>query len=235
MKRAFFALTFLACSALAAGVVAPAATPAPAKPKLSGKPLPSEVAFVQSVTKDLNSRYPTPADAEKAGYFRYTNEDDTGAVSYANLQWNSASDPAHPQPSQLWYDVKGRLLGADYSVPLTAQNSAAPPNLWGLNPDRWFKFSRPHVHYVLKATGDAAYGHAVRGSDFTKNGGDLNDPTAAPLVKMHKVKSAGEVAKVFTFPAQWDVELWVTPNPLGAFAEKNPLVKPSKKAGMGEM
>jgi hypothetical protein len=31
------------------------------------------------------------------------------------------------------------------------------------------------------------------------------------------------------------VEVWVTPNPLGAFAETDPLVKPSKNAGMGEM
>jgi hypothetical protein len=88
---------------------------------------------------------------------------------------------------------------------------------------------------VLKGDSDAAYGHAVHAADFTKNGGDLNNPTAAPLVKMGKVKTADQVVKVFTFPAQWDVEVWVTPNPLGAFAETNPLVKPSKNAGMGEM
>src|SRR5579884_2897834 len=144
MKRALLGLTFVAFTALAAsGWSALAAT------KLPDKPLPSELSFVQSVTKDLNARYATPADAEKAGYFRYNNEDKTGAISYANNQWNSAADPAHPQPSQLWYDVKGRLLGADFSVPLTAQNSAAPPKLWGLNPARWFKFSHAHVHYIL--------------------------------------------------------------------------------------
>jgi hypothetical protein len=233
MKRALFALTFVAFSALAAtGGGALAAAP---KPKLPDTPLASEVSFVQSVTKDLNARFATPADAEKAGYFRYNNEDKTGAISYANLQWNSAADPAHPQPSQLWYDVKGRLLGADFSVPLTASNSSAPPNLWGLNPGRWSKFSHAHVHYVLQGTTDAAYGHAVRGSDYTKAGGSLDNPTAAPLVKMGKVKSDGQVTKVFTFPAQWDVEVWLTPNPLGAFAETNPLVKPSKNAGAGEM
>lgn len=233
MKRAFFALTFLAFSALAASGCS--ALAAAMQPKLPDKPLPAEVAFVQQVTKDLNARFATPADAEKAGYFRYNNEDKTGAISYANLQWNSAADPAHPQPSQLWYDVKGHLLGADFSVPLTDQNSATAPKLWGLNDGRWFKIKHAHVHYVLQGTTDAAYGHAVRGSDFTKNGGSLDNPTAAPLVKMGKVKNAAQVTKVFTFPAQWDVEVWVTPNPKGAFAEANPLVKPSKNAGAGEM
>jgi hypothetical protein len=234
MRRALFALTFAAFSALAVcGYSALAAAP---KPNLPDKPLPSEVAFVQSVTKDLNARYATPADAEKAGYFRYNNEDKTGAISYADNQWNSAADPAHPQPSQLWYDVKGRLLGADFSVPLTAQNSASPPKLWNLDPGRWFKIRRAHVHYVLKnGEGDAPYGHAVHADDYTKAGGNLDKPTAEPLVKLGKVQSADDVAKVFTFPAQWDVEVWLTPNPLGAFAQTNPLVKPSKSAGAGEM
>lgn len=231
MKRALFGLTFVALAALAAsGCGALAAT------KLPDKPLPSELAFVQSVTKDLNARYATPAAAEKAGYFRYNNEDKTGAISYADNQWNSAADPAHPQPSQLWYDVKGHLLGADFSVPLTDKNSSAPPKLWGLDPGRWFEIKHAHVHYVLASgDGDAPYGHAVRAADFTKAGGDLSNPTAEPLVKLGKITSANDVTHVFTFPPQWDVEVWLTPNPLGAFAENNPLVKPSKNAGSGEM
>jgi hypothetical protein len=230
MHRGLFTLALVAFSAFTMNNGALAAM---AKPKLPDKPLPSEVAFVQQVTKDLNARFPTPADAEKAGYFRFNNEDSTGAISYANLQWNSAQDPAHPQPSQLWYDVKGHLLGADFSVPLT--DRATTPNLWGLNPARWFEVKRDHVHYILKGTGMSAYGHAVHGTDFTAAGGNLRDPQVDTLVKMHKVNSADQVAKIFTFPAQWNVELWLTPNPLGAFAEKNPLVHPSASAGKSEM
>jgi hypothetical protein len=233
MRRALLAITLLAFAIVA--VFGWTAFAAPMKPKLPDKPLPAEVAFVQSQTKDLNARFATPADAEEAGYFRFNNEDETGAISYANLKWDSAADAAHPQPSQLWYDVKGHLLGADFSVPLTAGNSTAPPNLWGLAAGRWFKFRHAHVHYVLKGDTSAAYGHAVRATDFTKAGGDLSNPTAAPLVRLGKVKNASDVVKVFTFPAQWDTEIWVTPNPLGAFAEKNPLVKPSKNAGQSEM
>jgi hypothetical protein len=88
---------------------------------------------------------------------------------------------------------------------------------------------------VLAGDTSAAYGHAVSGKAFTGAGGDLSNPTAAALVKLGKVKNASDVVKVFTFPAQWDTEIWVTPNPLGAFAEKNPLVKPSKNAGQAEM
>ncbi len=132
MKRALLTVALLAFATLAA---------APKPAKLPDKPLASEQAFVSSATAELNARYKTPADAEKAGYFRYTNEDSTGAISYANLQWNSAQDPAHPQPSQLWYDVNGHLLGADYSVPLTAANAKSVPNLWGLNPGRWANVS----------------------------------------------------------------------------------------------
>lgn len=223
MKRALFALalSFFAASAVMAQ------TPTP----LPDTPLPSEVAFVQSATKDLNARFPNPAAAEKAGYFRYTNEDKTGAISYANLKWNSV-DPRHP--SQLWYDVKGRLLGADFSRTLTMP--AVTPHIWGLSPGRWFKFKVAHVHWVLKnPDGTMTYGLAAHGKDFIAAGGNLNNPQAATLVKMGKVKDASQVVKIFTFPAQWDTEIWVTPNPKGAFATTNPLVHPSTENAKGEM
>jgi len=48
--------------------------------------------------------------------------------------------------SQLWYDVHGNLLGADFSV--LQSGSPAPPQVWGVNYRRWTSF-REHVHYVL--------------------------------------------------------------------------------------
>ncbi len=224
MKRAIFAL---ALSFFASSLAMAASPP----PKLPDTPLPSELAFVQSATKDLNARFPNPAAAAKAGYFRYNNEDKTGAISYTNLQWNSV-DPKHP--SQLWYDVKGRLLGADFSRTLTMP--AVTPNLWGLNSQRWFKFRYAHVHWILKnAGGTTSYGLAVRGKDFVAAGGNINNPQVATLVKMGKVKDASQVVKIFEFPAQWDTEIWLTPNPLGAFALTDPLVHPSVPNAKGEM
>lgn len=207
---------------LALGLAVAATAVTSAEQKLSPKPQGTEIAFVTSMQKDLATRFPTTADAEKAGYFRYTNEDKTGAISYANLQWQSA-DPQHP--SQLWYDAKGNLIGADYSVAKTATK----PQLWGVNPQRWFEF-RAHIHYVATdAAGKESYGGANL-AKFVAAGGDAKNPQAETLVKMGSVKDAKLVKRVFVFPNLWDIEVWVKPNPNGAFAETNPNVKPSADA-----
>ena len=181
----------------------------------------SEKAFVASIQSDLGARFPTAGAAEKAGYIRYTNVDDTGAISYANLQWTS-SDTRHP--SQLWYDKSGNLLGADFSVPYSG---GARPQLFGVNPGRWVEFDA-HVHYVLvdPATGKKTYDHWIMADKFKNAGGDPAHPTAADIVSMGKAKSSADVATVFAFPAIWDLFVWVKPNPNGAFADKNPNVTP---------
>jgi hypothetical protein len=213
---------FTRIATLALGLVLAATTVISAQPKLSPKPQGAEVAFVTGVQKDLMSRFATTKDAVNAGYFRYTDEDKTGAISYTNLQWESA-DPQHP--SQLWYDAQGNLIGADYSVAKTDTK----PSLWGVNPERWFEF-HAHIHYVLTdASGKETYG-GVRMAKFTAAGGDPKNPQADTLVKMGIAKDAKSVTRVFLFPALWDLEVWVKPNPNGAFAEMNPNVKPSANA-----
>ncbi|MDQ2865013.1 MAG: hypothetical protein M3R51_02185 [Candidatus Eremiobacteraeota bacterium] len=202
----------------------PAATAAPGP-----KPHGPEIAFVSSIQKDLMARFPTPADAEKAGYFRYTNEDNTGSISYANLQWQSADAKS---PSQLWYDVNGNLLGADFSVLMT--NSPKPPHLWGINPARWQSFDE-HVHYVVADTSAKETYGATSVKKFVAAGGSLTDPKAATIVKMGRAKDASLISHVFVFPALWDLIVWVKPNPNGAFAEKNPLVTPSANAEKDSM
>jgi hypothetical protein len=189
-------------------------------PTYKGPMSASETAFVASMQQDLMKRFPTTADAEQAGYFRYTNEDETGAISYANLQWQSA-DPKHP--SQLWYDKTGHLLGADYSI-LAISNGR--PSFFGVNPGRWYLFD-DHVHYVVQdPSGKREYDKYVMSDKFKAAGGDPQKPTAQDLVRMGKVKSTSEVVKVFDMPKIWDLIIWVKPNPNGAFAEKNPNVKP---------
>jgi hypothetical protein len=205
-----------------------AAAPSP-RPSLPPQPQGSEVGFVQGIQKDLMARFATPKDAEAAGYFRYTNEDNTGAISYANLQWQSA-DPQHP--SQLWYDVNGNLLGADFSV--LKSGSPQPPNLWGVQPGRWVSF-RQHIHYILAGPNNTETYGATSTKKFTAAGGDPNDPKAATLVKMGVATSPDAVKRVFLFPGIWDLIVWVKPNPSGAFAEKNPLVTPSANAEKDDM
>jgi hypothetical protein len=214
-----WAISLLALTAVAAS----AATPAP-KATLPPAPQGTEVAFVQSIQRDLMARFPTAQDAVKAGYFRYTNEDEDGAISYANLQWQSG-DPKHP--SQLWYDVHGNLLGADFSV--LQSSSPEPPSMWGVNYRRWISF-RAHIHYVLAGpNGTETYG-ATSVNKFAAAGGNIDDPQAATIVKMGKATDAAQVKRVFLFPSIWDLIVWVKTNPNGAFADKNPLVIPSANA-----
>jgi len=187
-----------------------------------GPPSASERSFAKSIAGDLMGRYPTAADAEKAGYVRYTSEDDTGAISYADMQWESA-DIRHP--SQLWYDKNGNLLGTDYSV--LVSTSAGRPQLWGINPGRWVEFDG-HIHWVVKdpATGRITYDQWAWDKAFAAAGGDPEHPSAETLVAMKKVTSGDSVVTIFHFPALWDLIVWVKPNPKGAFAWKNPTVVP---------
>jgi hypothetical protein len=181
----------------------------------------AEKDFVRAIQLDLGTRYPTAAAAEKAGYIRYTEPDDTGAISYANMQWTSSDDK---HPSQLWYDRQGRLLGADFSVPLSV--SKTRPDLWGVNPGRWVEFDG-HIHWVTKdAAGKVKYDLYMMDPDVTKAGVNPEHPTAQDLVVLKKVTDVTQVVTVFHFPAIWDLIVWVKPNPNGAFAEKNPTVTP---------
>ena len=193
---------------------------------LSPKPQGAEVAFVKGLQSDLGTRFATVAQAQAAGYFRYTDEDDTGAISYANLHWTS-SNPQHP--SQLWYSVNGKFLGADLSVPYTSK----PPSLWGVNPQRWTHFGA-HIHWVLDVDGKESYG-STSVAKFKAAGGNPDDPQAATVVALGKAKSASDVKHVFLFHNIWDLIVWVTPNPDGAFADKNPLVHPSANAATTDM
>lgn len=172
-----------------------------------GQLSPTEKQFVASVTRDLMARYPHVADAQKAGYVRYTSPDDTGAISYADQQWNA--DPTHP--SQLWYDKDGNLMGADFSVP--RPNGEARPQLWGINPGRWYEFNG-HVHYVIKdpSTGKLVYDQWIWNNDFQGAGGSLTKPSADTVVKLGRVPSANYISTIFEFPTQWDLIVWVTPH-----------------------
>ena len=202
------------------------ASPAPTPATLSA----GETKSVAQISATLNRRYPNPAAAEKAGYVRYTNEDDTGAISYADREWNSTTQE---RPSQLWYDVNGRLLGADYSV-LVATHPT-PPSLFGIAPSRFFE-ENAHVHYVVRnPDGSLTYSRAVGAKKYAAAGLDVQHPTAAGLVKVGAVDSPDRVATVFLFPHIWDVTIWVLPNPDGAFADKNPNVTPAQTPSPSDM
>lgn len=231
-KRALITFCMVLMTAAAARAAAPTPTPAPTPaPPASA----SEKQFVSSVTSDLQGRFATTSQAAAAGYFRYTEEDQTGAISWVNTSyWQS--DAQHP--SQLWYDAKGRLIGADFSV--LQSNSPARPGIWGISPSRWIDFSPAHIHFAIKTPTGLKFGGAGSKS-VAKVGGSLANPTANDVVNIGKLprwkvlgipapQSVADVAFVFAFPAIWDLQVWLVPNPLGAFAEHNPNVIPSAAA-----
>lgn len=217
------------------GIRAAAPTPSPA-PTAAPPESAGETQFVSSVTADLQSRFATTAKAAAAGYFQYTTEDQTGAISWVNTShWQS--DQQHP--SQLWYDAKGHLIGADFSV---LQSGAKPPrpNVWGISASRWLDFSPAHVHFGIKTASGLQYGGAGT-KTMGMVGGSVDNPTAEDIVKISKLSrwkrlgiakpnGASDVAFVFKFPALWDLQVWLVPNPLGAFAEHNPNVIPTAAA-----
>jgi hypothetical protein len=167
----------------------------------------SEAAFVQGVRRDLTARFPHASEAIAAGYVRYTSPDDTGAISYANQHWNS--DPTHP--SQLFYDTNGNLMGGDFSVP--RPNGEPRPQLWGVDPCRWFEFNG-HVHYVVHdpSNGKTYYDQWIWNNDFVADGGSLSSPSADTIVKIGRVPNASYVVAIFEMPTIWDLIVWVTPH-----------------------
>ena len=115
-----FCVAFAASGAVRAAAPTPTPAPTAAPPESAG-----EKQFVSSISSDLQTRFGTTAKAAAAGYFRYTDEDQTGAISWVDTS-NWQSDPT--RPSQLWYDVNGRLIGADFSV--LQSGSRARPTVW---------------------------------------------------------------------------------------------------------
>ena len=112
--------------------------------------------------------------------------------------------------------------------------------MWGVAPSRWLDFSPAHVHFGIKTASGLQYG-GVGPKTMASVGGSVDHPTATDIYKFSNMKrwsvlgiakpnSVNDVAFVFTFPAIWDLQVWLVPNPLGAFAEHNPNVQPSAAA-----
>ena len=238
-RRTILSLVALAALAPSAAVAQSMGTAAPASSApvpLSPLPTPAEQPFIAALQRDIPARYATLAAAEKAGYFQYTPEDNTGAISYVNLGvWNSIDLDV---PNQLWYDVNGRLLGVDYTV-LQDRSPNAPAALFGytIDPARW-THRNAHMHYGFLGTDGTRHFGAMPVARFTAAGGvpDTSQAhlpaNAAALVAttIPGLTRADQVTFVFLHPAMWDLVVWVLPNPAGAWADANPNVHPSTSA-----
>ena len=215
-RRRFLTLTSLA---LVVGANAPLGAQTTSVKPVSPHADPAERKFIGEASHYLHAHYATTEAARAAGFIRFTNEDKTGAISWANLHWTS-TDAEHP--SQIWFDTTGRLIGADYSVP--RNDTSEPPKLWGIDPRRWDTFNA-HIHYGIQ-TGDGIKYGGVGAKKWSDAGGSTETPSKDTLVSMGLAPSADKVAFVFLFPAIWDLQFWVIPNPDGEFADYNPKIKP---------
>lgn len=216
-RRGFITVSTLA---LAAGVRTPLGAQMAEPKALSPHADTAERAFITQASRYLHAHLGTREAASAAGFIRFTNEDKTGAISWANLHWIS-TDADHP--SQVWFDAAGQLIGADYSV-LRASSTSQPPHLWGIDPRRWITINA-HIHYGLRMPSGIKFG-AVGAKKWTEVNGSLSDPAKETLVSLGLAKNPDEVAFVFLFPSIWDLQFWVIPNPNGEFAEYNPKIKP---------
>jgi hypothetical protein len=232
-------LTLVAMSAIAPSraIAQTMAAPMPAAspPKMSPIPTAAEAPFITKIQHDIPLRYPNVAAAQKAGYFQYTGEDNTGAISYVNLKvWNSI-DPE--VPNQLWYAADGRLLGVDYTI-LQSQSPDAPTSLFGfaIDPSRWVHRGA-HMHWGFTAADGSLHMGAMPVQKFTDAGGTPSENVPdIPANKVALVKAGipgltdpSQVKFIFLHPAMWDLYPWVLPNPNGAWAEMNPNVTPTPK------
>jgi len=233
---ALIALVFAnSTTASAQGYPMPMVTPSPTPTSKPTQPTAAEQPFIAKLQRDIPARFATVAAAEKAGYFQYTGEDRTGAISYVNLRvWNSTDLDL---PNQLWYDVKGRLLGVDYTV-LESQSPAAPARLftYAVEASRWVH--RPaHMHWGFVAADGSLKLGGMAVQKFTDAGGVASETDATmPANKVALVKAGlpgltgpDQVKFVFLHPAMWDLVVWVLPNPDGAWADANPNVTPAQK------
>ena len=206
-------------SLAAAQSAMPMASASPAK--MSPMPTAAEQPFIAKLQADIPARYATLAQAQRAGYFQYTGEDNTGAISYVNLKYAEALDL--DTPNQLWYDVNGRLLGVDYTV-LESKSPTPPATLFGyaVDPSRWVH-RRAHMHYGFTAADGSLKLGAIGVPAFTAAGGDPSETQGdipankAALVKVGipGLTSPDQVKFVFLHPAMWDLVVWVLPNPTG--------------------
>ncbi len=184
-------------------------TPAPT-------PAPGEAAFIAGVTKTLQAKYPTTAAATAGGYSQMTRMEDDGTVIWFNGKWDN--DVSKDAPNFLWYDKNGKLVGLDYQYTVSANPKA--PSMYPVKASRWTTIPA-HMHFAYKMSNGTV---KRRGAMALK--GVTSDPTAAQLKAAKLLPANASLMWAHYHPKSWDLGFWLVPNPSGAFADLNPLVKP---------
>lgn len=120
-------------------------------------------------------------------------------------------------PNFLWFDRDGKLAGADYELPKGAYPK--PPGEYPVDTSRWTSIDA-HVHLAYTLNGKTIYAEEPAKQNLQKAEIDAEDLRADGFLP-----NGARLKWAMYHPAVWDLALWVVPNPHGAFAEDNPLVR----------
>jgi hypothetical protein len=178
----------------------------------------AEKAFIAKTSATINSEYPTTATAESAGFTLLVGDIfDDNTYDWTNMSFAGVT-PDHP--NFLWYDRHGHLAGVDWQFPKAMYASAPQLAAFPVRAERWVTIPA-HVHYTYSVDGKVHYG-------VTKATPALNKMTiTADMLRASGVKLPANAKLVWAMyhPTVWDLAMWTVPNPIGAFADKNPNVK----------
>lgn len=193
------------------------AAPTPA-PTPTPKANPAETAFIADVTKALQAKYSTSHAAAAAGYYQMTRLEDDGTSVWFNDAWDAGVGKYAPH--FLWYDKHGKLVGLDYQYLVSTYPKPPGTSVYPFMASRWTTIDA-HMNFAYTLPDGTIKRHGAELLPHQKG-----DPTAAQLRAAKLLPANATLLWAHYHPKSWDLGFWHVPNPNGAFADLNPLVKP---------
>jgi hypothetical protein len=184
---------------------------------LSAKPNAAEATFIAHSTATFMAQYATADMAVRRGFYQMTPLEKDGTSIYFNDTYKDV-DALHP--NFLWYDRHGKLVGLDFEVAVSAWPKPPGAAMYPVQAARW-TIIPPHLHFAYKTPSGKV---VMRGARIPK--GITGGPITAGQLRAAKLLPAGTTLVWAHFhPKTWDLGFWLVPNPNGAFADLDPLVK----------
>lgn len=183
----------------------------------TAKPNDTEATFIAGIQQKMLEKYPTASSAVRGGYFAMTGIGDDNTAVYFNGRFVGV-DANHP--NFLWYDRHGKLVGLDYEYPV--RSSPRPPGrkVFPVLQSRWTVVDA-HAHFAYRV------GHGP----LQMHGARVRPNLVAPAITASDLRAdkllprGATLAWAYYHPKCWDLGFWLVPNPNGAFAERNPVVR----------